>query len=185
MGRGRYVYPVSFNLGPGEQIVFEGHPSWRAILDFYLKGAAVTGVLIALVWLWGKTGGDGVNAGLITAVLLVGVGVTAVAGFLRRVSTRYTITNRRLHIKHGIVSREVQESRLTRVQDVHYSQSLLQRLLQIGDIDFDTASNDPTDFVFAGVANPEDVVEKVHQATNPIEEAGLGEPTGRRPAPPA
>jgi uncharacterized membrane protein YdbT with pleckstrin-like domain len=96
---------VSFNLAPGEQIVFEGHPSWRAIIDFYLKGAAATGLLIALIVLWGKTIGDGTNTGLVTAVLLVGVGVTAVAGFLKRVATRYTITNRRLHIKHGIVSR--------------------------------------------------------------------------------
>ena len=178
---------MAFNLGPGEQIVFEGHPSWRAILDYYFKGAVATGVAVALVVLYGKTIGDGVSTGLVTVVLLAGVGITAVSGFLKRVSTRYTITNHRLHIKHGIVSREVQESRLTRVQDVHYSQSLLQRLLRIGDIDFDTASNDPTDFVFAGVADPDDVVEKVHQATNPVEDnrdTGLGE-TERRPAPPA
>lgn len=180
----RYVSGVSFNLAPGEQIVFEGHPSWRAILDFYLKGAAVTGVLIALVVLYGKTIGDGVSSGLVTAVLLAGVGITAVAGFLKRVATRYTITNRRLHIKHGIVSREVQESRLTRVQDVSYRQSLIQRILQIGDIDFDTAATDPTSFVFAGVANPSEVVEKVHRATAPHEDSGLGE-TEHPPAPPA
>ena len=23
---------------PGEQVIFQGHPSWRAILGFYLKG---------------------------------------------------------------------------------------------------------------------------------------------------
>jgi uncharacterized membrane protein YdbT with pleckstrin-like domain len=176
---------VSFNLAPGEQIVFEGHPSWRAILDFYLKGAAVTGILIALVVLWGKTIGDGTSTGLVTAILLVGVGVTAVAGFLKRVSTRYTITNRRLHIKHGIVSREVQESRLTRVEDVSYRQSLIQRLLQIGDIDFDTAATDPTSFVFAGVADPSEVVEKVHRATLHVDDGGLGDHDERRPAPPA
>ena len=96
---------MAFNLGPGEQIVFEGHPSWRAILDYYLKGAVATGVLIALVVLYGKTIGDGVSSGLVTVVLLLGVGITAVSGFLKRVSTRYTITNHRLHIKHGIVSR--------------------------------------------------------------------------------
>lgn len=176
---------MSFNLTPGEQIVFEGHPSWRAIIDFYLKGAAITGVLIALVVLFGKTIGDGVSGGLVTAVLLVGVAVTAVAGFLKRVATKYTITNRRLHIKHGIVSREVQESRLTRVQDVSYRQSLVQRILQIGDIDFDTAATDPTTFVFAGVANPSEVVDKVHRATlDHDDDTGLGD-TPRRPAPPA
>ena len=32
---------VSLNLSPGEQVIFEGHPSWRAILGFYLKGIVV------------------------------------------------------------------------------------------------------------------------------------------------
>lgn len=165
---------MAFNLGPGEQIVFEGHPSWRAILDFYIKGILITGLLAALVVLWGKTIGDEVNDSAVVIVLLVGAAVTALAGFLRRVSTRYTITNRRLHIKHGIVSREVQETRLNRVQDVSYSQSILQRLLHIGDVDFDTASNDPTDFVFAGVADPAGVVESVHRVTG-SDDTGIGD----------
>ena len=28
------------DLHPGEQVVFEGHPSWRALLSFYLVGVA-------------------------------------------------------------------------------------------------------------------------------------------------
>ena len=31
---------VAPKLHPGEQVLYEGHPSWRAILDFYLKGIA-------------------------------------------------------------------------------------------------------------------------------------------------
>jgi uncharacterized membrane protein YdbT with pleckstrin-like domain len=169
---------VSFTPGPGEQVLFEGHPSWRAIIDFYLKGAAVTGVLVVLVVLWGRTIGDGVSTSTALLVLALGVSITALAGFLKRVATRYTITNRRLHIKHGIVSREVQETRLARVQDVTYKQSLIQRLLQIGDIDFDTAANDPTDFVFSGVAEPARIVDTVHHATRHYEDAGLGDHRG-------
>jgi uncharacterized membrane protein YdbT with pleckstrin-like domain len=170
---------MAFKLGPGEQVVFEGHPSWRAILDYYFKGILLTAVLAALVWLWGKTIGDGVNGGLVVGVLIVGAAITVLSGFLKRVSTNYTITNKRLHIKHGIVSRDVQETRLNRVQDVNYSQSVLQRILQIGHVDFDTAASDgPTDFVFAGVANPGEIVEAVHQATRPSDESGLGEQPG-------
>lgn len=155
---------MSFTPRPGERIVFEGHPSWRAILGFYVKGILITGVLVALVWLYGKTIGDGVSATAVTIVLLGGAAITVLAGFLLRVATRYTITNKRLHIKRGIVSREVQETRLSRVQDVSYSQSLLQRILQVGDIDFDTASADASSFVFVGVAEPSDVVQAVHEA---------------------
>ena len=42
---------MALNLSPGEQVIFQGHPSWRAILGFYLKGilvAAIVGVLFKL-----------------------------------------------------------------------------------------------------------------------------------------
>ena len=59
-------------------------------------------------------------------------------------------------LTRGIVAKEVQETRLERVQNVNYNQSVYQRLMQIGDVDFDTAAQDPQgDFIFAGVANPE------------------------------
>ena len=37
--------------------------------------------------------------------------------------------------------------------------------MQIGDVDFDTAATDDYNFVFAGVADPDDVVHRVDQAT--------------------
>jgi uncharacterized membrane protein YdbT with pleckstrin-like domain len=163
---------VALNLGPGEQVVFEGHPSWRAILGFYIKGILIVAVIAALVALIG----GGSDAVLITLIVAVGAAIVVLIGFLRRVSTRYTITTRRLNIKHGIISRDVQETKIERVQDVNYRQSLYQRIMQIGDVDFDTAAqNSESDFVFAGVADPEDVVHRVHMATEP----GGGPPAGR------
>ena len=56
-------------------------------------------------------------------------------------------------------------------------------MMQIGDVDFDTAATDDYNFVFAGVADPDDVVHSVDQATGartPPARHGLGE----RPAPP-
>ena len=156
---------MALNLGAGEQIVFEGHPSWRAILGFYLKGILIVGVIAALVALLG----GGSDAVLITLIVVIGATIVVLVGFLRRWSTRYTITTRRLNIKHGIISRDVQETKIERVQDVNYRQSLYQRIMQIGDVDFDTAAQDSSgDFIFAGVANPEQVVDRVHHATEPV-----------------
>jgi uncharacterized membrane protein YdbT with pleckstrin-like domain len=150
---------ASLNLSPGERVIFQGHPSWRAILGFYLKGvliAAVAGAIAKLV---------GAGAATVFLVVLAVIAVTVLAGFLKRVATTYTITDRRLNIKRGIVSREIQETRLERVQNVNYRQSVYQRIMQIGDVDFDTAATDDYDFVFAGVADPGEVVHAVDQAT--------------------
>ena len=155
---------MALNLGAGEQVVFEGHPSWRAILGFYLKGILIVGVLAALIALIFGSG-----TAVITLIVIVGAAAVVLIGFLRRWSTRYTITTRRLNIKHGIISRDVQETKIERVQDVNYRQSLYQRIMQIGDVDFDTAAQDSSgDFIFAGVANPEEVVDRVHHATEPV-----------------
>jgi len=155
---------VALNLGAGEQVVFEGHPSWRAILGFYIKGILIVAVIAVLLRLIFDTG-----TALLTLLVVAGSAAVVLIGFLRRWATRYTITTRRLNIKHGIISRDVQETKIERVQDVNYRQSLYQRIMQIGDVDFDTAAQDSSgDFVFAGVANPEEVVDRVHHATEPV-----------------
>jgi uncharacterized membrane protein YdbT with pleckstrin-like domain len=163
---------MGLNLSPGEQVIFQGHPSWRAILGFYLKGIAVAAVAGLLAKLFGA------DDGAVFLTVLAVVGLTVVAGFVKRVATTYTITDRRLNIKRGIISREVQETRLERVQNVNYEQSVYQRLVQVGDVDFDTAGSGDYSFSFDGVAEPVDVVEKVDEAMriHSAEEHGLGDP---------
>jgi uncharacterized membrane protein YdbT with pleckstrin-like domain len=177
---------VAPKLHAGEQILYEGHPSWRAILDFYLKGIAATAVIAAAAALITGMGDGGADSGLVTIIALVGVAGTILIGFIKRVATSYTITNRRLHIKRGIVSRTIQETRLERVQNVNYTQSVLQRILQIGNVDFDTAAGDDYNFVFSGVADPSDVVHMVDEATRRGGTEGLGdEPDANEPSAPA
>jgi uncharacterized membrane protein YdbT with pleckstrin-like domain len=161
----------ALNLSPGEQVIFQGHPSWRAILGFYLKGILVAAIVGVLFKLFGS------SSATVFLVVLAIVAATVLIGFIKRVATTYTITDRRLNIKRGIVSREVQETRLERVQNVNYKQSVYQRLMQIGDVDFDTAAGDDYNFVFYGVAEPAGVVHSVDQATgaNAAGSHGLGE----------
>ena len=129
---------MSLNLSEGEQIIFQGHPSWRAILGFYLKGSSIAIVLGMIAKLVGA------HDATVFLVVLVVLALTLLVGFIKRWATTYTITSRRLNIKRGIVSREIQETRLERVQNVNYRQSVYQRLMQIGDVDFDTAASATT-----------------------------------------
>jgi uncharacterized membrane protein YdbT with pleckstrin-like domain len=163
---------MGVQLSPGEQMIFEGHPSWRAILGFYLKGIAIAAAVAAVAKLIFDT-----SNGTVFLIVAAVIGLTVLIGFIKRVATTYSITNRRLNIKRGIISREIQETRLERVQNVNFRQSVYQRIMQIGDVDFDTAATDDYNFVFAGVANPEDVVHQVDQATGASAAGthGLGE----------
>jgi uncharacterized membrane protein YdbT with pleckstrin-like domain len=141
-----------------EQVIYEGRPSWRSILSFYIMGVVLVAVAAAL------------GLVIFSVALAVAVGIAAflllvVVGWLRRLSTRYAITDRRLRIQRGILSRKSEEARVERVQNVSVSQTLPERILRVGTIDFDTASNRPTDlFQFRGIANPNAVVELVNRA---------------------
>ncbi len=45
--------------------------------------------------------------------------------------------------------------------------------MQIGDVEFDTAAGEDSNFVFAGVAQPEEVVEQVDRATHKTGDSAL------------
>jgi uncharacterized membrane protein YdbT with pleckstrin-like domain len=147
------------DLQSGERVIYQGHPSWRAIVGFYLKGAlvgAAAGVLAGLI-------DSSTSLGIL--VFVVVLAITILVGFIKRVATVYTITDRRLNIKIGIIARKVQETRLQRVQNVNFDQGVYERIMQIGDVEFTTAGTDESNFVFAGVAQPEEVVQQVEHAT--------------------
>jgi uncharacterized membrane protein YdbT with pleckstrin-like domain len=145
------------DLHPGETVLFEGHPSWRSILGFYLLGDAITVVAVVIAYL---AGGWAVALAVLVVVQIIVVGV----GLLRRIGTRYVITSERLWIRRGVFARRVQQTRIDRVQNVNTAQSFLERVLQVGTVDFDTAGTDDADFVFRGVDDPEDVVDVVDRA---------------------
>jgi uncharacterized membrane protein YdbT with pleckstrin-like domain len=145
-----------------ENELYAGRPSWRALMSFYLGGI---GLAVLVVVILGLLAGEWGLSVAIAAALVV---LTLLIGYLRRVSTKYLITNQRLRISRGIVRRNVQETRLERVQNVNYQQSVLDRMLGVGTVDFDTAGTDDSEFRFEWVDGPEEVVRAVDHA---IEEA--------------
>jgi uncharacterized membrane protein YdbT with pleckstrin-like domain len=145
------------DLNAGEEVVFQGHPSWRALLSFYVPtvgGALVVAVLVGLV--------AGAWVGIVAAAALVG-GVL-VYGLVKRSATLYMVSSQRLYIRRGILSKRVQQTRIDRVQNVNTEQSALDRVLRVGTVDFDTAGSDDSEFRFVGIAGPDEVVAAVDRA---------------------
>ena len=145
------------DLHPGEEIIYEGHPSWRSILAYYIKGLIGALIVAAVGYLL-----DDVGLGI--GFLLLIIALVLIAGFIRRFATVYTITTQRLRIKHGIIARHVQQTDIERVQNVNTDQSVLERMLQVGTVDFDTAGTGDSDFKFTGVEDPQEVVAAVDRA---------------------
>jgi uncharacterized membrane protein YdbT with pleckstrin-like domain len=165
---------------PGERVIFTGHPSWRSILDFYFKGLALVilgAAIAALVTLISDKVDWAISGGAAAAILVLVV----IVGLVKRVTTTYTITDRRLHIRRGVFTRETMDTRLERVQNVNTRQSLLERLLRVGTVDFDTAGTEDSDFAFVGVSSPRKVVEAVDKAQRERDAAPADEPPAPAP----
>src|SRR5262245_24143731 len=108
------------DLHPGEEVVFEGHPSWRAVLSFYVYGVlGAPGIagLVALI------------ASVVVGVLVFAalVALVVVAGLFKRTATVYMVSSQRLYIRRGILAKRVQQTRIDRVQNVNTEQTLLNR----------------------------------------------------------
>lgn len=163
------------DLHPGEEVVFDGHPSWRGVMSFYIKGALVALVLAVIAYFAFSTA-------LAVVVFAVVLGIAVLIGLVKRMSTRYVITSERLHIRHGILSKDTKETRVQRVQNVNTEQSVVDRMLRVGTVDFDTAGTDDSDFRFVGVADPAFVVravDKAQRAAGGGRHDELGDPQSR------
>src|SRR4051794_14344425 len=145
------------DLHPDEEIVFEGHPSWRGVLSFYISGvgaAVVLGIVVGLI--------AGSVIGSVVAV--AGIAAVIIGGLLKRIATHYVVTTQRLRIRRGILAKKVQQTRIDRIQNVNTQQRFIDRVLRVGTVDFDTAGTDDSDFTFRGIADPDEVVGAVDRA---------------------
>ena len=143
------------------------------MLAFYVRGllvAVAAGVIAGIVT---RISDRSVSVPWVAVAVLVVFVVVLAWGLIRRVATTYTITNRRLTIRSGLLSRELHECRIERVQNVNTRQRLLERILGIGTVDFDTAAGAAYDFSFRGVEDPGGIVRTVNAA---LEDLGLAHP---------
>ncbi len=136
------------DLMQGEALLWKGRPSWRAMMTFWLAVIVLAAVVVVVGVLLDQT----TWALLIGAIILAG---GLAKGWLERVATLYTITDRRIIIRKGILSRKERAAHIDRVQNVNLTQTFFDRLFQVGTLDFDTAGTEDSDFKFMGINDPE------------------------------
>ena len=141
-------------LSDGEQVVVSVRTHPKALIGpVALLILVVAGVITAAM-----LQPDNSKLGLIAEIVAVPVVlVWVVIPFLRWMTATYTVTNRRLITRSGIVTRTGRDIPLFRINDVAYEKGLLDRILGCGTLIISDATEN------AGVVLP-DVpnVERVH-----------------------
>lgn len=139
---------IEAQLQPGEEILYRAYLTRLTLIPVAVVGGIAL-VLAAVAWFHFRSAPGG----------LVLLAVAAIAGllylwrdFVRRAND-YVLTNHRLIQEAGILSRRSIDSRLDKINNVEYRQTLWGRLLNYGDVEIDTAS-DAGISVFRSISHP-------------------------------
>jgi uncharacterized membrane protein YdbT with pleckstrin-like domain len=126
-------------LAEDEQVVLDLHPHWKQLLLPALLVPVVTGVGSYLVFAL-PSGGWGRPARIVVVVLGVLVLLRwALWPYLVWMTTRYVLTTRRMIVRRGVFGRRGRDVPLSRVNDVSFSTTLLERILRCGTVTIESA----------------------------------------------
>lgn len=126
-------------LGDREQVLLITRQHWFVLLEsilveILLALAIVVGVtLVLVVWL------PGTPAGWFYLLLFLPL-LSLLRDILIWYNLKYIVTNRRVMQLSGIFNKNVTDSSLEKVNDVHMTQSVIGRLFDFGNIEIMTAS---------------------------------------------
>jgi membrane protein YdbS with pleckstrin-like domain len=127
------------DLSEGEHIVLTLHPHWKTVLLPFLILVAVVivaAVLVAVIPHNRLQADERLAVGVVA--LLIAIVWTGVP-FLRWRTTTYELTNRRLRLRRGILSRTGRDFPLIRISDVSFSHGPIDRLLGCGKLTVESA----------------------------------------------
>jgi uncharacterized membrane protein YdbT with pleckstrin-like domain len=119
-------------LSEGEHLVLRLHQHWKTVLAPLLILAATVVALLVLLLVVPAVRDAAAGRLALGAVALVIVIVFVAIPLLRWRTTTYELTNRRLRLRAGLLSRTGRDFPLTRISDVSFAQGLLDRVLGCG-----------------------------------------------------
>lgn len=118
-----------------ERTIWEGHPSHLSNLAIYVIGVLFCWLLFPM---------------LIAILRAIGTNFTT-----------YTLTNQRLRVEYGVLSRRVSELELYRVKDTAMRQTFIERMKGIGDVMLRTSDRSSPVAVLRGVPKPRELREAI------------------------
>ena len=135
---------------------YDDAPAWRSQwLEIF--GAIL--LVLALLYIagWGlvveQSGVADLTLGAIATVFVGLVGVIV----YRKYSWKFVIDADHIESRHGIVARHIQSVRIKDLRNVNVRQSIIQRVLGIGDVEFSSAGSGGVEVTFFGVNRPIEV----------------------------
>ena len=142
---------VEQNLIPGERVLYQTGLHWMT-----LAGPFVLGIVLELAgigFLWAALTDQQRNWLLVPAILLVLIGgVVEAAAVLQKNSIEMAVTNKRVFIKTGLMTRRTFELLLSKIESIGVEEDLWGRMLGYGTVTVRGTGGSPEPF--PGISHP-------------------------------
>ncbi len=163
---------IEQNLVPGETVLYKTRLHWIVLVLPLLLGIPLGVMGLAfLVGGYMASGKDRSYGGMIFlgALLLTGSAVSICAGLVRKNSTEVAVSNRRVLIKTGFISRKTTEVILSKVESVGVDESTFGRILGYGNVI--VRGTGGTTESFSRIANPEELSRQIQGQLGDVKRA--------------
>ena len=145
--------------------IFSISPTLKFVYVGYLAAVIGAFLLVVLVSLFFSTTFS------ITVSVILGMALLLIPLLfhLRKKLIRYSLTDTTIEIDRGLISRTTQNIPLRRIQDVTVSATVMQRILGMGDVIIDNASEDGGKVVLDDIDSPKKYAELMLRQMRQIE----------------
>lgn len=147
-----------------EETLWRGSPSWRILLG-KIVAIILTAILIPLAarFIASSTNDSRIMTvgWWVTGAAVVWQIIMFLIVMVRLQSTKYTITNQRVMIERGMLSKSLNEIDLRYIDDTQFFQSVSDRMLGIGNVTLISSDKALPTTVLQGIAGPRDIREMI------------------------
>jgi uncharacterized membrane protein YdbT with pleckstrin-like domain len=160
-------------LGDNEVIVADLHPHW---VHFATPAVAlIASIALGIVTLVVSDSGSNARTGLgwVSIVLILGSAIWLLSRFISWISTNFVVTDQRVIFRTGVFAKRGIEIPLDRVNTVHFSQGVLERMVGAGDLLIESAGEEGQQR-FTDIRNPDEVQQLIHKQGELREERRYG-----------
>ncbi|MFC6236861.1 PH domain-containing protein [Longivirga aurantiaca] len=166
-------YPTKL-LADDESIVYELKPHWRALVMPVIVLLVTLAVGIFAIASWDN---PGLRWTVLVVMLLVLV-IWVLRPFLYWFTTQYVITDHRIIVRTGLISRSGRDMPLSRVNDVSFKKGAIERFLNCGTLMIESAGTQGQ-LIISSVPDVEDIQREIYRLHDEDDERRRNRPSSR------
>lgn len=130
-------------LTANEKVERSLHPHWMTVLVPSVLAIVLIAIAIVVAVVTPDTSGWNIFQWVVVGLAVIAFIVLSVVPFLRWRTTHYVITDKRVMVRRGILSKSGKDIGLSKITDVSFNQSFLDRIIRAGSLHIESAGDSP------------------------------------------